>query len=86
VTAEATAEVLSFARSAVLRAIHAAGLDSGTSAIDEDTLMRVVPLLEHCDPVWLTAVLADESLPLEGRKEIYAYTGEISAPWSHGEA
>jgi hypothetical protein len=79
---EATAEALSFARSGVMRAIHAAGPDSEGSAIDEDTLMGIVPLLERCDPAWLKKVLADENLPLEGRKEIYAYTAEISAPWS----
>jgi len=80
-----TAEILAFARSAVLRAIHAAGTDSTWSAIDEDTLMRVVPLLERHDLAWLKEVLADENLPLDGRKEIYSYTGEISAPWSEGE-
>jgi hypothetical protein len=82
---EATAEALSFARSGVMRAIHAAGADSEGSAIDEDTLMRIVPLLERCDPAWLKKVLADETLPLEGRKEIYADTAEISAPWSAEE-
>ncbi|MES1242775.1 MAG: hypothetical protein ABUT39_14255 [Acidobacteriota bacterium] len=79
-----TAEVLSFARSAVLRAIHAAA-SGAVSAIDEDTLMRVVPLLERHDLPWLREVLANENLPLDGRKEIYSYTGEISAPWSAGE-
>jgi hypothetical protein len=84
-SAEAPAEVLSFARNAVVRAIRAAAPDSEGSAIDEDTLMRIVPLLERHDPTWLKQVLANEELPLEGRKEIYAYTGEISAPWSAGE-
>lgn len=82
---EATAEALSFARSGVMRAIHAAGPDSEGSAIDEDTLMRIVPLLERCDPAWLKRVLADENLSLDGRKEIWAYAVEISAPWSPEE-
>jgi hypothetical protein len=85
VSGEATAEALSFARSAVLRAIWAAGPDSEGSAIDEDTLMRIVPLLERHDRAWLEQVLANEDLPLDGRKEIYAHTGEISEPWSAGK-
>lgn len=82
---DTTAEVLSFARSAVLRAIHAAAPEGAVSAIDEDTLMRVVPLLERHDLTWLKEILADENLPLDGRKEIYSYTAEISAPWSAGD-
>jgi hypothetical protein len=82
---DSTAEISSYARSAVLRAIHAAGPDSPGSAIDEDTLMRVVPWLERHDLAWLRDVLADENLPLDGRKEIYSHTREISAPWTEGE-
>jgi hypothetical protein len=82
---DANAEVLTFARRAVLRAIDAATPEGAASAIDEDMLMRVVPLLEHHDPDWLRKVLADDSLPLAGRKEIHAYTGKIDAPWSAGK-
>lgn len=82
---KANAAVLSFARSAVLRAIHAAAADGAGSAIDEDTLMRAVPLLERQDPDWLREVLANESLPLAGRKEVLAYTEEITPPWGAGK-
>jgi hypothetical protein len=82
---ERSAEMLSYARSAVLRAIHAAGPDSPGSAIDEDTLMRVVPWLERHDHAWLRETLADEGLSLEGRKEIHSYTEDVPAPWSEEE-
>jgi hypothetical protein len=80
-TEETSEAILSFARSAVVRAIHAAGPDNAGSAIDEDTLMKIVPLLERCDPAWLRQILADETLPLGGRKEIFAHSYAISAPW-----
>ena len=79
-----TAEVLSFARRAVLWRVNCPESEREWCVVDEDTLMRVVPLLERHDLAWLEEVLANNDLSLDGRKEIYAYTA-LSPPWNEGE-
>ncbi len=74
------APILALARNAVLDTIRAADPAAPESPFDEDTLMRVVPLLEEMDPGRLAATLADENLPFEGRQTVHAYTHAMPAP------
>ena len=76
---------LALARRIVLDVVRAAAPGERASVFDEDTLMRTVPFLEQQDPDWLTAVLADGRLAMEGRRIIRAYTLRTEPPAGPGQ-